>query len=283
MNKKIAALVNNIPLFFGLKQAEIATFLNICKLDTWEIGQILCKRDAASRRLFILLEGKLDIVDSGERLLATVTPVSTVGEMGFISRRPRSATVRVTETSQLLQVEHHDFEDLLADHVELRAKVYRNSIRVLADRLTDANDLLTRYKKIEEAREINLEQERDSDLSALDSNADIDTDVHKNENAVEGREEDLVAAYVSTTGLSAPDAEQFMRLVSDFYEQLDLSINQAGLSEDCQIAEAMHGDGYSYADLEYAVRWTARNIPSARHFNMVRLSIEEAFKDQWNI
>jgi hypothetical protein len=77
--------------------------------------------------------------------------------------------------------------------------------------------------------------------------------------------------------------EPFMRLVSDFYEQLYLSINQAVLSEDCQTAEAMHGDGYSYADLEYAVRWTARNIPSARRFNMVRLSIEEAFKDQWNI
>jgi len=167
----------------------------------------------------------------------------------------------------------------------LRAKIYRNTIRVLADRLTDANDLLVRYKKLQEAQ-ADAEQADDGDADILgESSADADPGFLERENAMEPKK-DLVAAYVSAAGTTedppALDSERFIRLVRGFYEQLDLDIEEAELSEDCSIAMAMHGDGYSYADLEYAVRWTARNIPSARRFNMVRLSIEEAFKDQWD-
>jgi len=281
MDKKIARLVKDVPLFFGLRQVEIATFLNICKLTTWESGQTLCEYNASSSHLFVLLQGALEVVDSGELLLATVAPVSTVGEMGFISRRPRSATVRVAAPSQLLQVGHHDFEALLEGHAELRAKIYRNTIRVLADRLTDANDLLARYKKKEEAQSFGRE------------NAEIYTDIEVEEDlprpavdaattVPEGSDNADIAAAAASS-LPQTKTERSMELVRSFYAQLKIDADPAQIDEDCAIAMQMQKDGYSDADLVYMIRWTARNIPSARRFNMVRLSSEEAFKDQWDI
>ncbi len=282
MNRKIAGLIKDVPLFFGLRQAEIATFLNICKLDTWEGGQTLCECNASSNHLFILLQGKLEIVDPNDHLLAVVAPVSTVGEMGFISRRPRSAKVRIATTSQLLQVEYHVFEALLEGRANLRAKIYRNTIRVLADRLTDANDLLVRYKKMQQTQSLPPE---DADESG--------EDIHIKETestalaATEARAlSDLAAANTPEVEMAdspQASAERHADLVRSFYAQLNLAVDPVQFAEDCAIAAQIHADGYTYADLQYVIRWTVRNIPSARRFNMVRLSIEEAFKDQWDI
>lgn len=276
MNKKLAPLIKDVPLFFGLRQAEIASFLNICKLDTRESGQTLCECNAASNHLFILLKGKLEIVDSSNLLLAAVLPVSTVGEMGFISRRPRSAKVRVATTSQLLQVEHHEFEALLENHADLRAKIYRNTIRVLADRLTDANDLFVRYKTQQEAQR--LVQEDAVDLGAKDDETAPTKEAELTPAA--GGEGDTEAETIESGG---GNQERCMALVRSFYAELNIEVDSSQLDEECAIAAQIHADGHTYADIEYLIRWTARNIPSARRFNMVRLSIEEAFKDQWDL
>ena len=104
MSKLERNLVQKVPLFFGFKPGEMKTFLNICKMSTRPEGEILCEYNTASSRLFILLEGVLDVVSQDGTVLASIDSITTVGEMGFISHKPRSATVRVRESSRLLRV-----------------------------------------------------------------------------------------------------------------------------------------------------------------------------------
>lgn len=42
-------------------------------------------------------------------------------------------------------------------------------------------------------------------------------------------------------------------------------------------------DGYSDVDIEYAVKWTVRNIPQVKRFSMVKLSIAEAFEGKTDL
>ena len=144
-------LTQKVPLFFGLKPREIKLFMEICKTTTCPVDEVICEYGTASRRFFILVEGGLTIIGRDGTTLAEVRPVATIGEMGFVNHKLRTATVKTSEPSRLLRVEHHDFESLLSRHVELHIKVYRNLIRVVSDRLNDANDMLTRYKKLYES------------------------------------------------------------------------------------------------------------------------------------
>ena len=124
-------LIRQIPLFFGLSPRQLQAFLGICR--SWEVadGDRLCKFGESSNRLFILLEGKLEILTESGTLLTSIDPVTTVGEMGFMSRRPRSATVKAAENCRLLTVEFHDFEALVDNNFELSSRVYRNTVRIL--------------------------------------------------------------------------------------------------------------------------------------------------------
>ena len=71
-------------------------------------------------------------------------------------------------------------------------------------------------------------------------------------------------------------------LVRTFYELVGEEPDAALLESDRQACEGLRAGGYTEADIEYAVKWTARNIPGAKRFSLVRLSIREAFEDKWS-
>lgn len=258
-------LTQKVPLFFGLKPREIKVFMEICKTTACPLGETICEYGTASRRFFILLEGALKIIGRDGTALADVRPVATVGEMGFVNHKPRSATVVTSEPSRLLRVEHHDFESLLDRHVDLRIKVYRNLVRVVSDRLNDANDMLTRYKKLYESGRV-PEREKAPEPQLDEGTGD--------ETSVDVDSEDAA--------VPVPSAEQHAALIALFYELIS-ETPPDDLDQDLDQFTALQNDGYTCADVEFAIKWTARHIPSAKRFSMVRLSIEEAFEERWNL
>ena len=135
MEKLTGQLVHKVPLFFGFSPKEMKAFLDICKMGERPADEIICEFNTSSNRLFVLLDGELDILGQDGTPLAVQKPVSTVGEMGFITRKPRTATVKTRTASQILRVEHVEFEDLMSSNAGLRAKIYRNMVRILADKL----------------------------------------------------------------------------------------------------------------------------------------------------
>ena len=55
------------------------------------------------------------------------------------------------------------------------------------------------------------------------------------------------------------------------------------LEQDLDQYTDLKNDGYTDADIEFAVKWAARNITSAKRFIMVKLSVDEAFEERWNL
>ena len=68
-----------------------------------------------------------------------------------------------------------------------------------------------------------------------------------------------------------------------FFELTRRLPNEEDLEEGRQVVEELRREGFSEADIELAVRWTVTNIPSARKFGMVKLSIQEALEEKWSI
>ena len=81
-------------------------------------GDILCREGEKATHLFILLEGRLQVVKE-KRKITQVEPVDYVGEMALIEEKPRSATVIAIESCRLLKISADRFYDYFANQPKL--------------------------------------------------------------------------------------------------------------------------------------------------------------------
>ena len=327
MEKLAGSLIQKVPLFFGFRPREMKVFLEICKLGSVDAGESLCEFNTSSNRLFILVDGKLDIVAPDKTVLATLQGVQTVGEMGFITRKPRTATVRAASDCKILRVDYIEFESLIERSLNLRSKIYRNMVRILADRLSDANDMVMRYRKLYESGRDPASFAREETKADLGDDAKAElvevTPAEAEQPEVSGEEPDLEAEQPKVPSgeqeaeagqrkepVEEPEEERSEKSASDpgkaqvkkaseggeedfegeampllrqFYELAGIDERAEAVAEDLPLFRQLRQDGYSPVDIEYAIRWTVRNIPAVKRFSLVKLSIVEAFEDKWSV
>ena len=84
--------------------------------------------------LYIIVDGEANINLRGVGTVATRGPKSSAGEMGIISRQPRSADCVALTDLTALKIDHDDFWELLAEKPPLALGV----IRALSQRLDEA-------------------------------------------------------------------------------------------------------------------------------------------------
>jgi CRP-like cAMP-binding protein len=110
-------------------------------------GSILFKEGDADRRVFVLLDGRVEILKEGERLAEVGVVDTFIGEVSALTGKPRWATARTTAVSTLLVV-----DDVLA-LFRADASWGLKMARVLADRLDRTNERLKRVQLLlEETR-----------------------------------------------------------------------------------------------------------------------------------
>ncbi len=104
-------------------------------------GGYLMRRGEAGGDIFMLVSGKLEVVDSRsspEVILAVFAPGVMVGELAFVDGSPRSADVRAATDSEVLQWPRQDLVVLLNRHPELAADFYKALARLASERARSA-------------------------------------------------------------------------------------------------------------------------------------------------
>ena len=179
MSDKLTALVriiHKIPIFRGLSRTELNAVIKLCKRGIYKQDDVLCNVGTPSREMYILLSGELRIVTKDGLRVATVKGVNTVGEMGFMTRQPRSATVIADEPSSILIVGRTDFDDLLKEQLGIKAKLLENVIENLSTKVMSGNvqihDLLISRDRYE-ARIAQLEKESTSLMRILEERCNM--------------------------------------------------------------------------------------------------------------
>lgn len=84
-----------------------------------EVGHVLIERGATDRVVYFIESGALSVhLDdaNGRMRLAVLSPGTVVGEGGFLSGQPRSATVVATARGRVWCLSTHRFEDLSQRH-----------------------------------------------------------------------------------------------------------------------------------------------------------------------
>lgn len=90
---------------------------------TIDRGEILFLEGDRSDSVLVLISGHMNVLryssDGGQFIMNTVVPGDTIGEVGVLSKSPRSATVQATEQSVVLKLAGSVIIDLLSERPAL--------------------------------------------------------------------------------------------------------------------------------------------------------------------
>ena len=139
-------LVRRAPLFEGLSRWEARKVVLTGVLRSLAPGQYAIRRGAQGRDLYMVVAGRLVVVDSDldgrERTLSIVEPGGIFGETGLSSDGYRMCSARAEAPSEVLQLDFDMLDRLRRRFPFTAAKVFRNLARILGERLQDTTSAM---------------------------------------------------------------------------------------------------------------------------------------------
>lgn len=109
-----------------LTVAESRTLSGVMGVKSLKDGELLSSEGGSASTLYILVEGKLDVISDNEGEEETVYTMSKgecAGTRAFVDRTPRKATLRSNGDATVYTLEPDAFESLLDDHPRIIYKV----------------------------------------------------------------------------------------------------------------------------------------------------------------
>ena len=147
------SLVCQVPLFAALPRSEIADLAGRLRPAEAPAGALLVREGEPGDRMFIVVEGEVEIIKAlgtdDERVLSVQGAGGYFGEMSLLGKAGvRMASARALTPVQLWELSRGDFETLLQRSPALAYDM----LRELSDRLRSAQE-----ERIADLREKNLE------------------------------------------------------------------------------------------------------------------------------
>lgn len=130
-----------------LSDEQVAKLLNYTEESTHQTGEILFKRNDFGDRLYLLLNGQVEIlapVTGGHsRRLVALRPGTLFGEIAVLRGTPRSADAMVTaDGTEILSLTKAELDRLHQEHPDIALALMRNISIQLASRLGSVTDEL---------------------------------------------------------------------------------------------------------------------------------------------
>jgi DNA-binding response OmpR family regulator len=145
-----------IPFFKDIPEHVVAHALFKCAtISDLDVGSVICTQDESNFDLFILMEGGCDVLYH-DRKVSVISPIDTIGEMGFLENEKRSATVVANQPSNLVTFDKDKFENFLNEDRAVSEIICKNVIHTLSERIKKSNKLLERLTKSRQKKKSRL-------------------------------------------------------------------------------------------------------------------------------
>lgn len=129
-----APSLGSIPLLSSLGPEELQQLIERVNLREVDKGDFIVREGARGGSLFIVVSGWVEVVvGKPARRLAELGEGSFFGELALLTDSPRSATVRATAPTQLLEISRA----LVRDLVERKPEVLKTLLRFFRERMVD--------------------------------------------------------------------------------------------------------------------------------------------------
>ena len=145
--KRFIGILAKIPMFQRLQPVQALEILKICKPATFDDRETLVAHGSKSTEMYILLSGKLIVTAPDGTALTTLSPITSVGEMGIITNQPRTANVICSGKANVFEISKIKFEVLLKKFPDVGFVIFRNIIQTLSSRLDSTNQHLVESQR----------------------------------------------------------------------------------------------------------------------------------------
>lgn len=132
-------IVSETYLLKGATLGDIDAVGVISTERTFQAGDVVVQAGDKSDDIFVVLEGRVQVVASDGTVVAELRKGAIVGEIGFLDGHPRTAKVVALNTCKVLDVPGKEFKQMLLTNPKLASVIYRNMALALAERLRAAN------------------------------------------------------------------------------------------------------------------------------------------------
>ena len=142
---QLTRLLSDYAMFQSLEDQEINAIVRDLKLREAAPGEIIIQKGDPGENLYIIVSGRVDVLDDQQRVLDSMGSEDVFGEMSLISGDPVNATIRVVEDAQLLYLNGKEFIRLLRTYPGLQMYFARLLSKRLSNRLKKADTVTNEY------------------------------------------------------------------------------------------------------------------------------------------
>ncbi len=139
---RVTDLLRTMDIFEALPSEELEHIAQLLRERRLVEGELLCRQGEPGDALFIVTGGRIRLStldpSGNEKVLTYFTDGQFFGEMALLTGAPRSATAIAENDSQVLVLQKHDFDLLLAGHTQ----IMREMLKVVSQRTLHTNQQL---------------------------------------------------------------------------------------------------------------------------------------------
>jgi len=142
--------LEGIPILKGLKKEEFELLATCCRKEYYKKDEVIFSQGDKADELYAVLDGKADVLIKMRGIkepasIHTLKPNEVFGELAFIDRAPRSATIKCVHRSDVVVLKKSDFNSMVKVSPHIEAVVIKNIATILSRRMRDTDAKLKRY------------------------------------------------------------------------------------------------------------------------------------------
>ncbi|MDA0823570.1 MAG: serine/threonine-protein kinase [Proteobacteria bacterium] len=130
--------VRELAFFRGFPDSEIWEIIRASIWQKADLGEIIVAERDVDDSFFIITSGRVQVSKGGE-ILQELTEGDCFGEMGYLSKTQRTATITATVSVSLMKVNSTLIEQVTS---ECQLRFYKVFLRVLIDRLRNTTEMV---------------------------------------------------------------------------------------------------------------------------------------------
>jgi potassium-dependent mechanosensitive channel len=137
MNHPYAAMITGFPLFQGFTLDGAQMLLQGGEVKEYSPNEVVLEEGDSPTFVLLVLTGKMQVFveRQGRALVLTdAGPGTILGELAVLCGIPRSASVRASENSAVLQWSAAAFRSLLLGNAFLSERIFRQSLRTMIEK-----------------------------------------------------------------------------------------------------------------------------------------------------
>ena len=147
-------VASGVELFRQLGREDLSLLLRSATKSVFAAGEVVYEQSAEGHSMYVVIQGQFEVyrAHEGRRVrLGLIGPGEHFGEIALIVNRTRSASVCALTEGLALRLT----KESVFGHPQIAAQLLRNMARMLAVRLTDADDeIILHRSKAQQAAEV---------------------------------------------------------------------------------------------------------------------------------